>query len=501
MHSKFFVKKIKYFSLLIVFTVLLCFADGAGCNFTSSARTKVSDVSIEGFAVLQITLDGYNESDIDRNSWSPIKYTLRYDDTIIRGAKAQIKGRGNYTWGQAKRPYAIKCDEKTDWFGFGAAKDWVLLANYTDQTHLRNYIAFKLAAKFSFAFTPEVRPCHVFINGQYNGLYLVAEKVEIDKKRLDINPKAGAVLLELDNNYGSGEPVKFTSSMGNTYVIKDPDQEEYNELTANLSDAESFNRVKLHVKTAVNAFEEAIIGGASLEELSGYMDMDSFVDWYIFNEIEKNDDTLFNSSIYLYYDEEGILHMGPVWDYDLAMGGIDRNDGKNVSPEGLMFSENYWDRPNWFDYLLNREDFMSLVKARWTGLYNEGVFTDILTELDTARLEVYTHYEFDYERWQNGGVFVRSEDYQQAVDSLKSFYAKRVKWLDSVWNDGSLPCENESPENEESSTPEITGSPDVPPDESESKAAEASNLYIILICVFCAAVSVSASAFLIRRKH
>ena len=427
------------------------------------------ELSADGFAVLEINLDGYPESDIHRSEWKHITYSLRWDGQTISEESAQIKGRGNYTWGQPKRPYAVKCDKKTDWFGFGASKDWVLLANITDQTQMRNLIALTLASKFNFAFTPECRPAHVFIDGRYNGLYLITEKNEIDKERLKLDDLAGDILFELDNNYGGGEPDNFRSVMGNTFVPKDPSREE---LDGKENKEVSFRQALKNATNKINAFETAISQLKGFAEFSQYMDMDSLVDWFIFNEIMKNDDTLFNSSIYLYNDYDGLLHMGPVWDYDLAMGGIDRNDGKNVDPTGFMFLEDYWGRPNWMVYVLKSKTFNNMVRERWKELYMSGTFEYIAAFLEVQREYLRKEYDVNYSLWGTLGVFVPSETYDDSVDNLKNFIVNRVEWLNSQWNDSAItpepvvitPVPSATPprtKKPESSTPPATATPEI----------------------------------------
>ena len=436
-------------------------ADAAGDG------SSPDELAADGFAVLEITLDGYGIDEIDKDARQPMTYTLRYDGVTLENQSAAIKGRGNYTWTQPKKPFAIKCDEKTDWFGFGKSRNWVLLANITDQTLMRNMVALELASKFDFAFTPEFRPAHVFINGDYQGLYLITEKVEIGKNRLEIDYRSGDSLWELDNNYGWSEPDSYSSPLGNLFVLKDPSREKLEEEAAELKTGEeliSFSRAFRTGSRAIMSFENGL-KSKDLEKIAGVMNMDSLVDWYIFNEIMKNDDTLFNSSIYLWYDYgENRLNMGPVWDYDLSMGGIDRNDGKNVDPEGFMFTEDYWgrDSANWFKTLLAFPEFNDMVSARWTELYSAGVFEYIKAYIDKAERELTEPQKANSRLWGIQGVFVRSDNYAQAVDVLRGFVTARIDWLNRQWNPAAAtPAPVTAPPTREPLTPapESTGIP------------------------------------------
>ena len=446
---------------LILLAVLTAVLGGFLARFMPVADVFAADkydpekMLNEGFAVLEITLNGFHEEDIHRSAWLPISYRLRWDGREIENT-AQIKGRGNYTWEQAKRPYAIKCDKKTNWFGFGAAKDWVLLANFTDQTHLRNYLAYSLAAKMRFRFTPQTAFAQVFINGRYNGIYLVTEKVEIDDERLDISITGGDVLIELDNNYGWNEPVTFASPFGNLYVFKDPDEEKQKQkLEEAGGEGVTFSRAISNAQSHIKRFEDAVTTDRDLDTVFKYMDRDSLIDWLIFNELVKNDDTVFNSSIYLYNKMGDKLYMGPVWDYDLAMGGIDRFN--NVYTDGLQFLDNPWDRPNWFVKLLNRDDFNGLVKERWSEIYASGILGDWVAELDRMAKILPAAVQYDVKKWDNAGVFVLRESYNEGIQNLRDFVTGRIEWLNSVWNvTGATP----GPTSEPTPTPTPGPTPD-----------------------------------------
>lgn len=509
--------KIKKFAYLRITGALLAaviFAVNA--PFVVFAKDKPTpDLFInDSFPVLEIKLDGYHEVDIERSDWKPMTCRLTEGGKVFE-TTAQIKGRGNYTWAQSKRPYAIKLDEKQSWFGFGSAKDWVLLANYTDETHLRNFYAFTLASGFGFAFTPKVRHAQVFINGRYIGLYLITEKNEIDDKRLDIDVTKGDVLVELDNNYGSGEPDVIVSTMGNVFVIKDPDSEEFKEKAGAANTSVTFAKAKRFVKTRINNFETGLIEGAPLDQLDKYIDIDSLVDWYIFNEIMKNDDSVFNSSIFLNSRYEDKLYMGPVWDYDIALAGIDRFN--NLDPSGLEFLENPWERSgNWFIFLAERDDFVELVKARWRELYSSTLFADSMTELDRTYDLLVTQKPYDSDLWNDAGVFVKKANYAGAVEFLKNFIDSRIEWLNGVWGDenatpgatpadptpaGQTPADDPTPGQENSPGP--AAEPDKTPDQTGDREGGFNPLFVIVPAAgaLAAAGAVVAAVAAVKRRR
>ena len=110
-----------------------------------------------------------------------------------------IRGRGNSTWGEPKKPYSIKFKEKQSLLGMAEAKKWVLLANYLDRTLIRNAVAFEITKKTNLEWTPSGKFAEVFLNGKFLGNYFICEKIQIDKNRL--NKSKDSYLLEFDTNY------------------------------------------------------------------------------------------------------------------------------------------------------------------------------------------------------------------------------------------------------------------------------------------------------------
>ena len=97
-----------------------------------------------------------------------------------------IKGRGNSTWNADKKPYNIKLDSKTDLFGMGKNKSWCLLANATEVSMIRNQLAYDFARGIGIDTTSPTRHVNLYLNGEYAGLYLLTEKVDIGENRIDI---------------------------------------------------------------------------------------------------------------------------------------------------------------------------------------------------------------------------------------------------------------------------------------------------------------------------
>ena len=222
----------------------------------------------------------------------------------------ELKGRGNSTWGLEKSPFQIKFSEKTELFGLGKAKKWVLLANFFDSSQLRTEAAFYLERLLGEQFAFDGRFVELIIDDEDVGLYYLAPKVEVDKSRVDLREPLG-ILMEYDNlNAKAGECV--FSEQGSCMVIKDV-------VTLDFEDeaVEQF-------MDAFDALETAAKEG-DYETVKEVADVESLVIYYLLSEFSSNPDC-YASSMYFYKDgADDKIHAGPGWDYDYAFGNLGWN--------------------------------------------------------------------------------------------------------------------------------------------------------------------------------
>ncbi|POH68468.1 hypothetical protein E3O57_00360 [Cryobacterium sp. TMN-39-2] len=280
---------------------------------------------------LNITL---SDPDASRNTLSyvhaskdnKVATTMTVEDpagvnSISVPALGEIKGRGNYTWNLAKKPYQIKFEQNTAVLGMAPSKTWILLANAADASLMRNKAAFELATSIGLAYSPESRWVDLRVNGAYLGNYLISEKTEVKTNRVDLTDPTG-VMVELDNNYGLAEPYNFrTATSRSLFVLKDskagvPDGGPLPaETQAGWNDIQNaLNRV------------DAILAAPQVDwvALSALIDVDSFVKFYYVFEQTANPE-ITQSSVYFYKNGPASkLFAGPVWDFDSALGNYDR---------------------------------------------------------------------------------------------------------------------------------------------------------------------------------
>lgn len=222
-----------------------------------------------------------------------------------------------------KRAYQIKLNKKANFLGIGESKEkkWVLIANYRDPTVLKNKKVNDLCVNIGLSNCPNSSFADLYVNGDYVGNYLVCDKIEINKNRVNLEDDNG-VLVELDNAYYNEEDYWFKSNRGTYYSIK----EAYSE------DPIVINNAMNSFKKALNKFQSELYSdNPSWEKISKMIDVESFAKYYLVNEFAENADSYF-SSCYLYKDgENDVIHMGPIWDYDDAFG-YSKTDARGENP-------------------------------------------------------------------------------------------------------------------------------------------------------------------------
>ncbi len=249
----------------------------------------------------------------EKGNAEPGKLRLYRDDgTLDCDAQiSTINGRGNSTWGLDKKPYSFELAQREDLLDMGAAKKWILLADAYDHTHMGNKMCYDLAAKAGCAYTPECRWVDLYLNGNYVGLYLLSERVEVDAQRVDI-PESGSFLISKerpDRAFGRSY-ASFFSRREYFYRIHNAGMEE-----------EGIRQIWQSVEDAIFA-EDGIDPrtGKSWEEL---IDVDSwarqFLIWDCFVDIDAA-----HLSKFFYYDPRSdLVYAGPLWDMDVLYLGME----------------------------------------------------------------------------------------------------------------------------------------------------------------------------------
>lgn len=341
----------------------------------------------------------------------------------------EIKGRGNFTWGQLKRPYQIKLPTKESIFGLGEAKKWILLANYIDPSYLRNDTAFYLEKTLDEAYAINGDFLEVYFDDNYNGLYYLTEKIEISKSRINLQKPSG-LIVELDNLYGDN---CYYDLNNNCLTIKDSHGSDEPEATiATFLDK-------------LNSAEKAI-SSKDYGSLETYIDIDSFAKYFLLSEFSNNPDA-YSSSLFMYqYDDDGKIYAGPGWDFDFAFGNKTWAEINNNAT--FVLSPNSSTPLKQFSSLIATGDFpktshSSSISTFFFDLMDLPEFEEKVKEIYKSTLsdkkdELLNHIksQADYIRpaaLRDQARWKLKTDFDEEVDYLIDWIAKRYEHFEEVY--------------------------------------------------------------------
>lgn len=371
-------------------------------------------------------------------------------DVVFGEGLVSIKGRGNSSWSSwqnfPKKPYTVKLPEKTKLLGLPKHKKWVLVANYSDYSLLRNtfasYAGKNVFTKMSWA--PSMQNIDLILNGTYVGNYTLGEQIRINKKRVNIQSfldtdlgegedlnkdgivdiNDGGFILEIENRDTENSIYKSKNGNGCSFELKDPGEDDFSSWTE-----KHYNYIKNIVDNAENAV-------CSRKNWRNFIDVPSFIDWYLANEFFLNTDSLsWQTSAYMYYDPaDKKLHMGPDWDFDIAMGNY---SGVNTDPESWNSYTHYGSNgyvTHWYDYLFQDTTFKNELIERWKEISDE--MENSIEKIDEMAEKNKISAEKDLEKWParktetiwpNPSSFT---SYENEVSNLKNWLSKRRVWMD-----------------------------------------------------------------------
>lgn len=372
----------------------------------------------------------------------------------------RISGRGNSTWAYPKKSYGIRLKSRADLFGMGSADNWILLSNVEDRSYIRNKITYDMAVAAGMTGSPESRYIDLYVNHRYHGMYQLCEKVEIDPERVPITdleaenkrlnrdiencgrfenerqkgvvlsaaPRdlTGGYLLERDVVEKFREEISgfYTETLKDLYTVKSPSY---------ASEAQVD-----YISGLVNALEKAVVSEDGVNPESGmsyadYIDMRSFAQKYIVEELCKNNGAGATSSFF-YKPDDSVskkLFAGPVWDYDKAYGNL---DGINESTKDLCYLMQRGTDPTTLFWHLNRhEEFRQTVSACYGEFFADYMQTIQDEKIDEYISEIDAAKDMDLIRWKE--IYGESVDYEGEVQRIRDFLAARKPFLDEVWTE------------------------------------------------------------------
>ncbi len=434
-------------SLLDNATVALTAEDGTVLELTAPALNTESVFNMPDGTqcILKLQRESYNLPLLEINTDDGVAITEK--NTYIHGTLTidgtaypmQIRGRGNASWRMfPKKAYRIKLDDGASLLGLTKNRDWVLTSNYADKSMLRNCVASTIAASLDgLEYTPTHIPVNLYINGQYKGVYTFGDKIENGKGRLDLgetvysgkNIADMGFLLEIGWDFDE-ENVYNRDYFDTNHVIrifvKEPEVPKAN--------TPEF----LYLKNYILKMEEAIVSNNGWED---YIDVDSWIDWFIVNELTFNTESSFYRSCYLWKPAGGKLKLGPVWDFDMAFGN---HEGDIWGYKGWCTTEStyhYIPTDNWMDYLMKYPAFTDRLVARWNEVKDELLTTALTATdeyaamMDGSQQQNFLVWDILDEKIGVGTVDYKKYDtYEKQVQYVRDFISTRWTYIDNRLN-------------------------------------------------------------------
>ena len=344
--------------------------------------------------------------------------------------RGRIRGRGNSTWEwYPKKPYRLKLDEKAEILGLAADKDWVLLANYRDPTHLMNTFVFEMGERLGIPFPNHTRYVELTINGDYKGLYQLTEQVEQGKNRVNIDKEEG-LLLALDMDDGPenapGAEDNFWSEVYRLPVcVKFPSSD----------DEGQGDEAKRLARQEFAALENTILTH-DYDALAKVMDIPVMIDYLLIQEFIYNVEVAAPRSIFLHRDKGGKWTYGPLWDFD---AGFDFDWGQMTTghyffkdyretvlgTDPARHISNYDYTSSFFTDMWKNRQFVSEVKSRWKQI-KPRIMAEFWPETKRYAEACTEAMARDAKRWPI------DKDYQTEINRMEKWLNSRAVYMDNI---------------------------------------------------------------------
>lgn len=350
-----------------------------------------------------------------------------FSDVDVYEGTMRIRGRGNSTWGMPKKPYRIKLDKKASLLGLAPEKDWVLLANYSDKTLMRNIVAMELSRICGMKWTPAMISVEVYLNDEYMGVYTFTEHKEVAEGRVDIeivteNDNGGEALtggyyLEIEE--AMDETTCFKTRYDTPVMFQEPEVPTAEQLA--------------YVKDLMDRFEQSVEDIQNRRDYIRYrelFDVPSLINYYIIKEIAKDPDGNIRKSTFITKEKGRKMEMYHVWDFDITMGNCNYTGFEK--PDGWQMKG-----AKWYNKMFQDPSFVKEVQDRWNELYPRIREIPSFVESQIELLDGAQNRNF--ERWDILGIYVWPNavwlgSYEAEVDFLLDFYNRRIEWLNTQLN-------------------------------------------------------------------
>jgi len=368
-----------------------------------------------------------------------------------------IEIRGSSSQAYPKKQYGVETRDETgedlnvSLLGMPEENDWILYAPYSDKSLMRNVLAYELARRMG-RYASRTRFVEVVLNGDYLGVYVLMEKIKRDRERVAINnlkedeisgdDLTGGYLIRIDKPDGV-EGESWESNYLPAYATPARVFYQYRE-----PDAEDIVPEQVaYIQTFIDDFETTMDSESFDDPTTGYpsiVDMGSFVDFFLVNEIAKNIDG-YRLSTYFHKNKDSIdplLHAGPVWDFNIAFGNVNYNEGDVTTGLQVELQDlGDFPMPFWWNKMAQSDPFQDALAIRWAELREGVLHPDSLTAwVDDTAAQLDEAQARNFERWPVLGEYVwpnpdgveNRTTYASELDYLKTWLVDRGTVLNTI---------------------------------------------------------------------
>ena len=374
----------------------------------------------------------------------------------VRGSSSQMFPKKSYGFETKNEDWSEDVDVSLG--GFPEEEDWILYGPYSDKSLIRNKLTFDLSNLIGYK-ASNVKFYNLYLNNDYRGLYVLMEKIKRDENRVNLvelvdGNVEGGYIIKIDKPTSEG--ADCNTCYDNSFSFRS-NYDQNGDITDNSpiyfiyhypKPEEIFNNQKVHISTIINDFEAALASDDFDNPEIGYqslIDIDSFVDFFIINEISKNIDG-YRLSTYMNIDIDQKIKMGPIWDFNLAFGNANYCDGANT--EGWLYNFNsicpgdIWQVPFWWRKLMESNYFKEKLKDKWE-LYRSATLSNTsINSLIDSYVENFSSNKVisqNFYRWPILGQYVWpnyhvGDSHDSEIDFLKGWISQRLNWMDGQIN-------------------------------------------------------------------
>lgn len=395
---------------------------------TAPKGSKRFSISVSSSSAIPKLYINTNGAGIPKSTY--INASMRVEDTDLMYAlrntetfQMEIRGRGNSTWDMPKKPYKIKLAQKQRLLGMSENKHFVLLANYSDKTLLRTIAAFEMSRLAGMQWSPASRPVELYLNGNYEGQYMLTENVRLDDDRIVFDDSQadepytehGGYLLCVDGRKLNEQGYAGFRTADNRvpFAFEDPEAPNAEQLA--------------FVKNYCNLVQSTLYTN-NFDEYAKLIDIKSCIQYFFVHEIAKNVDGDMRLSTFMAKGRGGKLYFPCVWDFDLTLGNCDYL-GSGNGPTGWHIRDSQW-----FRQLFRNQTFANEVAKEWEVFYPK------LTEVE-ASIRYWAKLIDDaqtrnFQRWNILGVKVWPNlyalgTYEAELNYMLGFFRDRVEWMNA----------------------------------------------------------------------